>query len=362
MALRWQVAQVGGPTRGAISSQRVWSERHGLLLGLFDGGLLLGVGEASPLPGYSPDNLVDAARALRALRPPSGLPLTTHAIAAWCTESALESPSARFAVETALLDAAARQQSLAVGSLLGQRRAVQRSVLVGHLSDPNRVQLAIESTARGARCLKFKASGEDPGTEAAQIVEVRRNLGAAVRIRLDLNGALDVDGARRALDHYARAEVELVEEPTRGAELLQLGACAVPWHVDESLAQPELRSALLAGSAASGFVLKPTLLGGVMQCLAFATQALDSGRQVIITHAFEGPVALAACCELALALGPHADTAHGLDLHPPLSAFPAAHIAQLPQSASTDAPLRIEAADGTGLGIDLPEQAWAPQI
>ena len=333
-----------------------------MLLGLFDGSALVGLGEASPLPDLSADSLRDAAKELRDLVAPASLPRSLDEAADWCGKQNLESPSARFATETALLDAAARQRGEAFGSLLGYRRSAERSILVGHIDDPDRIRRAASATARGARSLKFKAAGRDPANESARIIEMRRSLEVPLRIRLDLNGSLNADGARRALDHYARAEIELVEEPARGVDLLELGACAVPWFVDESLANPRLRKALLEEPAAAGFVIKPSLLGGVQQSWALAAEARSAGKQLVVTHAFEGPVALAACSELALALASPSAGAHGLDLHAALSAFPPARIAQLPNSAPAGEQLQVEATSNLGLGVELPERIWPSRI
>jgi O-succinylbenzoate synthase len=219
------------------------------------------------------------------------------------------------------------------------------------------LQRAERAVARGARHLKFKATGRAPEVETSRLIEVRRACDAPLRLRLDLNGSLDVAAARDALACYERAELELVEEPTHGAGLLDLGECAVPWFADESLQQADLRGALIGQSAASGVVLKPTLLGGVTRCLALASLAAQHGKRSIVTHAFEGPVALAACAELALALEEGTAEAAGLDLHGALSAFPSARVLQLPKAAVGDA-LRVDAAPVHGHGVTLCEELW----
>ncbi len=101
--------------------------------------------------------------------------------------------------------------------------------------------------------------------------------------------------------------------------------CPVPIAVDESLHGPHpeaLLEALLRAKRCSVVVLKPAALGGALRCIALARLARHHGAAVVVSHLFDGPVALAAAAELALALG--GSRAAGLALHGGLSAFPAA--------------------------------------
>jgi L-alanine-DL-glutamate epimerase-like enolase superfamily enzyme len=55
------------------------------------------------------------------------------------------------------------------------------------------------------------------------------------------------------------------------------------------------------------------MLGGLARCLALAARARAAGVDAVVTHSFDGPIATAAACELALALAPR--RAVGLDRH-----------------------------------------------
>jgi hypothetical protein len=70
----------------------------------------------------------------------------------------------------------------------------------------------------------------------------------------------------------------------------------------------------------ASLVLKPAL-HGFFGARDLGLRAIDRGKQVVVTHMFDGPVALAAACELALSL-PAAPLACGLDLHGALDAYP----------------------------------------
>jgi len=317
---------------GVENARTQWPRRDGALLGLFDGDRLAGLGEATPLADEG------AFEELASLAPCEALSLESV--------GQLSAPSARFALETALLDAMARRDGVPLGALWGERRAVPRSVLVGRLDAEDVFERAASAVARGATTLKLKVRGADPKAERERIGELRRRSPEPVALRLDLNGGLDVSRALRALDEYAAAGVELVEEPVSGRALLELPKGPVPWLADESLVDPRLAALLVDRAECAGFVLKPTLLGGLRRCLELARQ-----KPSLVTHAFEGPVALAACAELALVAS--RDWAAGLDGHAALGAFPSLELPQLPDRAD-----RVTASAGVGLGLPLEVDAW----
>jgi L-alanine-DL-glutamate epimerase-like enolase superfamily enzyme len=359
-----------------LAKRRELGERRTILVVLRTELGATGLGEAAPLPGYSPDTidnawaaleevsvgpLVEAARA-------GGLESLGHAL-----DEARLVHSARFAVETAVLDAIARESSqvsmvshitsvakpyamngAAISSVL-QDHTVSRSGLAGVAGDADVRVSALSLRARGIGTIKLKASGAEPALEAAWLRALGHELGAV--LRLDLNGALAVEQAPAALEAYASAGVELVEEPCAGAALLELGPCAVRWFADEALVDAALAARLIAHPGCAGLVLKPTVLGGFGACLELARRAIDAGKRVIVTHCFEGPVCLAAVAELALAVAAmeraagSEPLAMGVDQHAGLGAFPALVLPQLPER-SEDGALAILDPPRVGLGLD----------
>ncbi len=130
--------------------------------------------------------------------------------------------------------------------------------------------------------------------------------------------------------------------------LSELGPTATPIALDESLQRltGDQVERLAAHAHVAALVLKPTTLGGISGCRVWAARARAIDAAVTVTHCFEGPVALAAACELALALG--GASAAGLDRHAALAAYPAADVVQL--RARDVAP-----SDRPGLGLADPE-------
>ncbi len=283
-----------------------WTARESLILQLHDTEGRIGQGEAAPLPGYSLDPLPAVSSALLGVHARIGSPALEAELS--------DLPSARFALETAILDLEGQRRGLAMSALLGASSGapVARSGLVDSL-DPAKSARAL--IARGLQTLKIKV-GKGLPEDVASVTLLRETVGSLISLRLDANGAWSVTQARENLARLAHLGIELVEEPTAGAGLLALGTCAIPWAADESLRDRALAAALLDDPACTVFVLKPQLLG-LLRARDLAALAIARGKTVIVTHLFDGPIAMAAACELALSLSV-APLACGLDLHPGL--------------------------------------------
>ena len=282
-----------------------------------------GWGECSPLPGRSPDSLDACARALAAAARLEDVPPSL--------------PAARFALETALADLEAQARGTSLAALLSPAPA--------------------ESLACSAVVALDGAAPADPvatwkvkigrGDLARELDALRRLRPRVARLRIDVNRALSRDQAARLLPLLAELDPEWVEEALSAEDLLALGGAPVPVALDESAAdQPEATAAALERGLVRALVLKPAVLGGLAACRAWAARARAAGATPVVSHLFDGPVALAACAELALALARPGDPAAGLGRHAGLDAFPAARVPQLSGAA-----LRPHA---PGLGVALP--------
>jgi O-succinylbenzoate synthase len=162
---------------------------------------------------------------------------------------------------------------------------------------------AIVAGSAGCRTAKVKVGepGQAPGDDLARVEAVRSELGPGGRVRVDANGAWDVDEAVRMVGLLSRFDLEYVEQPCRTVE--ELAAVRrrvdVPVAADESIrrADDPLRVARL--EAADVAVLKVQPLGGVAACLRMAEEI---GLPVVVSSALETSVGIAAGVALAAAL------------------------------------------------------------
>jgi L-alanine-DL-glutamate epimerase-like enolase superfamily enzyme len=314
-------------TAGARTARRAWPERECLWVRYTDG--VAGIGEASPLPGYSRDELdrveaamneLDPSAVATALDQPS-VRATLSALARLVPESL---PSARMALETAGLDWLGQRRGVSACALLGAAHDARRplAALVGSASAENLGALCDQARRDGYRHLKLKlGEGGRLTAELAAVVALRERLGRGVELRVDANGSLTASEVERCWAELGALELELFEEPGEIPEHL---AGALPLGLDESL--QGLREAeaegLLRLRKARCLVLKPMALGGIEHCLRLAERARSTGARVVVSHCFDGPFAWRAAAALALALPP--GDAHGLAPHAGLAAWPSA--------------------------------------
>jgi o-succinylbenzoate synthase len=351
---------IGGALSGVAANARArWRARRGLALRLVDDAGAVGWGEASPLPGYRDDTLDQAAAALEtALAAPLALaldgPLDRELDALLDARglTAAAAPAARFALETALLDLGAQRAGVSLAALLTDGAPSARVPLAAlTLGEPDQISAAVErGRATGISTFKLKVGARGRfDAECALLASLRARHRDAIALRLDANGAWQLTEAPNKLATLAAFAPELVEQPVAASELCALADAPVPIAADESVRGGDAAiDALLATPAVTALVLKPMALGGALRCRAIARRASARGRAVIVSHLFDGPIALAAAAELARALG--GSLAAGLAPHAGLDAWPPVAVPQLARDA-------IVAAPGPGLGVALPAGA-----
>ncbi|MGH9650235.1 MAG: enolase C-terminal domain-like protein [Terriglobales bacterium] len=220
-------------------------------------------------------------------------------------------------------------------------RPIPLATLVRGATPQAVIACAHEAYARGIRVFKFKLGR--PGRwhqEWRTLKHLAEALPLDAKLRIDVNGAWNLDEASRRLQALSAIGPELVEEPVAPNHLDQLAPGLVPIALDESLQGPGWRQRLIAAAArgvCQAIVLKPMALGGMARCLEMAALARSLGITVIVTHLFDGPLGLAAAAELALALGDDIGPC-GLDRHCALYAWSPSSVPQVGPSALTAAP------------------------
>ncbi|XXX81177.1 enolase C-terminal domain-like protein [Sorangium sp. So ce134] len=347
----------------SLAPRSIDAARRGLVLSLTDDEGRVGLGEATPLPDFSPETADDDERALAELPGalgPIDLPGEGAAPAATATailrataplSSRLRGlPAARFALETALLDLVGQRLGLPASACLGGHRRDAAEVHVNGLLTtssalPEMLGSARALVARGVRAIKVKlrSRGEEGFSRDFEALRALRREHPSIELRLDANAAWSLEDAPRRLALLAPLEPRFVEQPVAPELLHLLGAREVPWAADESLAVEGMPERLLEAEGCAAFILKPAMLG-LLRAHELGQRAQERGLGAVVTHLFDGPIALAAACELALAL-PRPPLACGLDAHAGLTAWPAIRIPQLREGGL------VAAGDRPGLGI-----------
>lgn len=299
--------RLAGPLQTAHGAVR---ERELLVVTLTDADGLAGHGEAAPLESYDG---VSSARALAALEryaPVLAQPQAQRMNGAQLIEACSEVddlPQALAAIDMALWDRAGRREGKPVCALLSDD-PVARVPVNASLSALDRAgaaEQAARAVQEGYTCLKLKVG---VGDDAGRVAATRAAAGPRVALRLDANGAWDVEDAVAAITALSPAGLELVEEPTHGLQATRAvrERVAVRVAIDETAAE---HGALTAG-VADAVCLKVSRCGGIARLLAAATLVRASGAEVYLASTYDGPLGVAAALHAAAALASRGALAH----------------------------------------------------
>jgi len=326
-------------------------KRSFAVLHLMRGDGTTGLGEASPLPGYSPDSIADVADELQRLADEPVLvdPLVTplEILIDAFTAHPLHQASSRFALETALLDWLGHTRREPVHRVLGGD-AEQRAVPIADLvmtSEPNSWHARTdELLADGATHVKLKI-GVDLDHEIKAIRAIRK-AHPTLPLRLDANRRIPVAALRQHAAALEALELELIEEPVAPEDWPIALGLPLPFALDETLLDDALSQRLLESGRIVAVVIKPMVLGGLRASFEIAEKAAAHGARYLVSHTFDGPIARAATAELALAL--QTELAAGLGEHPALGLWPPHRIAAIRER-------QIVPHEAPGLGLRFEE-------
>jgi L-Ala-D/L-Glu epimerase len=302
-------------SRGSLAVRRVYY----VVLNDADG--RRGIGEAAPLEEFGTESTDACDAALRAAIPrmigidPTAITLDETGVTAGSSDGAL---TARYAIETALLDLCARQSGIGLARLISGLTAP--FVLVNAVISAGSIE-ATADAAEAAReagfsCLKIKVGAETLDRDVLRVSAAASAAGEDVLLRLDANGAWDIGTARDALDRFAPFNVEYIEQPVAGNDTGALASLArnspIPIAADESIFSIDRAYRLLAADACDVFILKPMALGGLLACRRFADAAAAQWKKVVFTSLLDSAVGRHAVAHLAAALPAGAQHHHGL--------------------------------------------------
>ncbi|WP_277555717.1 mandelate racemase/muconate lactonizing enzyme family protein [Halobaculum limi] len=279
--------------------------REGLLVRVDVGGTP-GVGEATPLPGWT-ESLEDCYASLERARDGGTLP-------------GPNAPAARHAVTLAYRDAVARRLDRSVAATLARDDSPAASVpvnaTVGDASVEETVDAARAAVEDGYRTLKLKVgigSVERDVARVEAVADAVADTDTPVTLRADANGAWDVEEAREALAALDGL-VEYVEQPLSASDIAghaALRGVGAPVALDESLIEYGVGAVLDAG-ACDAVVLKPMALGGPSRALAAGRAAAHAGVTPVVTTTIDAAVARTAAVHVGAAMPGGSGRAHGL--------------------------------------------------
>ncbi|MDV3222468.1 o-succinylbenzoate synthase [Intrasporangium sp.] len=163
--------------------------------------------------------------------------------------------------------------------------------------------------------VKVAERGQTLRDDLDRIAAVRDAMGARARIRIDANGAWDVETATEALRRSAAYGIEYAEQPCATVDelaelrrVLARSAIEVPIAADESIRKAEDPLLVARKEAADLVVVKVAPLGGVTAALQIVEAC---GLPAVVSSALDTSVGISAGVALAAAL-PSLEHACGL--------------------------------------------------
>ena len=158
----------------------------------------------------------------------------------------------------------------------------------------------------GCRTAKVKVAepGQRLADDVARVAAVREWMGPEGRIRVDANGAWNVDEAEHTIHALAEYDLEYAEQPCASVEELaelrrRVKYMGIPIAADESVRKASDPLAVARAGAADLLVVKAQPLGGVARALAIVAEA---GLPAIVSSALDTSIGLSMGVALAAAL------------------------------------------------------------
>ncbi|MFC7073916.1 o-succinylbenzoate synthase [Halovenus rubra] len=277
-----ELADPLGTARGTIQ------QRNGFLVTVGYNGRH-GVGEATPLPGWT-ESYEECREALN-----RGANIATELD--WGVALAkLDTPAARHGLSLAFAEARARASDEPLYRSLGRDDLVESVPVNATLSGdgtPSAVaHRAREAVKTGFQTLKLKVGTNGIEEDIERVRAIRDAVGDEIAIRVDANGAWTPVEARQAIDSLAVLDVEYVEQPLSTADLSAHAELrgSVDIALDESLVSHDIED-VIESDAADVVIIKPMVLGGPDRAVAAALRAQEAGIDPVISNTIDAVVA-----------------------------------------------------------------------
>lgn len=249
-------------------------------------------GECSPLPDFGSESFLTAEKIL-SVADEVLVGLAIDSIAS-SLESILEkfnnALTVRSAVEQILFQAVHYYHPTELWIYLPKPTDKNIAVngLVGLYSSFRATETALVLSEIGFETIKMKAGREDFEIDYKVIKKTRKALGKNVKLRIDVNGKWSLEEAVKYLKRLEPFNLQYVEQPVKEFnDLVQLAdVCSIPIAADESIRNIEDAEKVISSNI-DFLILKPALIGGVLNSFKIIRMAEAAGKHVVLSSSFE---------------------------------------------------------------------------
>ena len=270
---------------------------------------VIGWGEAAPLVKLSVDDREDFEDILRkTLSEMSQADFVHDEIEALNQLGVMipfELPSIRFAMETAILDLRNGGQKKILGNVFFEgEKAISINGLIWMGEKEFMLSQIKEKLSDGFDCIKMKIGAIDFQQELDLLSYIRDRFSKdQITLRVDANGAFSPDDALHKLQQLARYDLHSIEQPIAAGnweamkELCEV--TPLPIALDEELIGVRNKAGLLDRIQPQHIILKPTLVGGILETKEWIALAEERNIGWWMTSALESNIGLNAIAQLA---------------------------------------------------------------
>lgn len=293
-----------GTSRGVMHSRDVfWIKVH------HKGDLnQIGWGEAAPLAGLSPDFGLDFELQL-------GSVLNEASARSWDLEEQnvlqqvkelvpFSLPAIRFGLEIALLDLSnGGRKRIFDNEFFDQGTPIPINGLIWMGTREFMLQQIHQKLEEGYSCLKMKIGAIDFEQELELLQLIREQKKSdKLTLRVDANGAFSVHEALSKLEQLQAFELHSIEQPIQVGQWEAIKKLAkhspIPIALDEELIGRSNKEEVLNFINPQYIILKPSLLGGILETQEWIRLAEEMGIGWWMTSALESSIGLNAISQL----------------------------------------------------------------
>ena len=293
--------QPAGTSRGTYTLRTV---RY-VTVASADDPLRWGIGECSPLPFLSCDDLTDYDEFM------SSICRKIEINGGYNPEELRPYPSILFGIETAFRHFARGSYALWDSAFSRGEEGISINGLVWMGSRESMLKQIDNKLDEGFRCIKLKIGAIEFDDEIELIRYIRSKFSVdEVEIRVDANGAFSIQEVPAKLERLAALNVASIEQPIRAGQWEAMAKLVeqspIPIALDEDLIGCNdliSKRTLLETIRPHYIVLKPSLHGGFVGCGEWIDEALRVNAGWWITSALESNIGLNAIAQWCATLG-----------------------------------------------------------
>jgi o-succinylbenzoate synthase len=269
----------------------------------------IGYGEAPPtvvITGDSMDSIVSAITNVFTPILMNQNVLQYESLLQQLHHSIIGCSSAKAAVDMAIYDLVSQCAGMPLYRFLGGFRDKLETDFTVSVNSPEEMgEDAVQYMQSGFRTLKIKVGKDDIARDIHRVQEVRRRVGADIRIRVDANQGWQPKDAIRAIRRMEDLglDLELVEQPVHAQDIqgLKMVTAAVETTImaDESVFSPRQAFEVIRCRAADMINIKLMKAGGIYKAQLINQLAEEFGMECMVGSMMESRVAVTAAAHFA---------------------------------------------------------------